>query len=94
LRSDDKPQLSIRGRRRIAVSLAGLAAAPALLLVACGNADRTVTNDNRPDPRASTEGAIVQLPSPVPSDSALNTPNNGIPPEDLVTEQGFGERKK
>jgi hypothetical protein len=92
LRSDDKPQLSIRGRRRIAVSLAGLAAAPVLLLVACGNADRTVNNDNRPDPKASTEGAIVQLPVPVGTDPALNTPNNGIPPEDLVSQQGFGAR--
>ncbi|MCW2545683.1 MAG: hypothetical protein JWN96_143 [Mycobacterium sp.] len=92
MRSDDKPQLSIRGRRRIAVCLAGLVAAPALLLVACGNADRTVNNDNRPDPKASTEGAIVELPQPVGTDSALNSPDDGIPPEDLVSQQGFGER--
>jgi hypothetical protein len=92
LRSDDKPQVSVRGRRRIAVTLAGLAAVPALLLAACGNADRTVTNDNRPDPKASTEGAIQELPQPVSSDSALDTPDNGIPPEDLVSQQGFGER--
>jgi hypothetical protein len=92
LRSDDKPQVSIRGRRRIAVSLAGLAAVPALLLAACGNADRTVTNDNRPDPKASTEGAIQELPQPVASDSNAATPDNGIPPEDLVSQQGFGRR--
>jgi hypothetical protein len=76
----------------MAACLAGLAAAPALLLVACGNADRTVNNDNRPDPKASTEGAIVELPQPVSTDSALNSPANGIPPEDLVSQQGFGER--
>jgi hypothetical protein len=92
LRSDDKPQVSIGGRRRIAVSLAGLAAVPALLLVACGNADHKVTNDNRPDPRASTEGARSQLPQPVSTDSLLNTPGDSIPPEDLVSQQGFGQR--
>ena len=92
MRSDDKPQVSIRGRRRIAVSLAGLAAVPALLLAACGNADRTVNNDNRPDPKASTEGAIQELPQPVSSDSDLSSPANGIPPEDLVSLQGFGQR--
>ena len=92
MRSDDKPQVSIRGRRRIAVSLAGLAAVPALLLAACGNADRTVNNDNRPDAKASTEGAIQELPQPVSTDSSLSTPDNGIPPEDLVSQQGYGQR--
>ncbi len=38
------------------MSLAGLAAVPALLLAACGNAEHKVSQDNRPDPRASTEG--------------------------------------
>ncbi len=92
MRSDDKPQVSISGRRRIALSLAGLAAVPALLLVACGNADHKVTNDNRPDPRASTEGARSQLPQPVSTDSLLNTPADSVPPEDLVSQQGFGKR--
>jgi len=92
LRSDDKPQLTIGGRRRLAVSLAGLAAAPALFLAACGNADHKVAKDTRPDPRASTEGAQPALPQPVTSDSQLVSPANGIPPEDLVSQAGFGKR--
>ncbi|HEX4017522.1 MAG TPA: hypothetical protein VHX15_12375 [Frankiaceae bacterium] len=81
------------GRRRIAVSLAGLAAVPALLLAACGNADHKVANDGRPDARASTEGVQSALPSPVPDDSNLNTPFGGTPPENLVSQQGVGKRK-
>ncbi len=93
MRSDDRPQLSVRGRRRLAVSLVGLVAAPAALLVACGNADKAVANDNRPDARASTQGARSELPSPVASDSVLNTPASGIPPEDEVYNPHFGERQ-
>ena len=94
LRSDDKPQLSIGGRRRLAVSLASLAAGSAILLAACGNADHKVSQDTRPDPRASTEGAQVEYPVPVDSGSLNGTasPADGIPPEDLVSQQGFGER--
>ena len=90
--SNDKPQLSISGRRRLAVSLAGLAAAPALLLAACGNADHKVAKDTRPDPRASTEGARTVLPAPVPSNSQLDSPAGDIPPEDQVSQAGFGKR--
>lgn len=75
------------------MSLAGLAAVPALLLAACGNAEHKVSQDNRPDPRASTEGVQSALPSPLPDDSNLNTPFNGIPPENLVSQQGVGKRK-
>jgi hypothetical protein len=92
LLSDDKPRVSETGRRKIAVSLAGLAAVPALLLAACGNADHKVSQDTRPDPRASTEGVQTALPAPVPNDSNLNSPNDGIPPEDLVSQAGFGKR--
>jgi hypothetical protein len=92
LRSDDKPQLSIGGRRRLAVSLAGLAAVPALLLAACGNAEHKVGKDARPDARASTEGVQAALPEPVQTDSALPSPADGIPPEDLVSQAGFGKR--
>ncbi len=84
--------MSIGGRRRLAVSLAGLAAAPALLLAACGNAEHKVAKDTRPDARASTEGAQPALPQPVASDSPLASPANGIPPEDLVSQAGFGKR--
>ncbi len=75
------------------MSLAGLAAVPALLLAACGNAEHKVSQDNRPDPRASTEGVQSALPSPLPDDSNLNSPFNGIPPENLVSQQGVGKRK-
>jgi hypothetical protein len=85
--------MSTVGRRKIAVSLAGLAAVPALLLAACGNADHKVSRDDRPDPRASTEGVQSALPSPIPDDSNLDTPFNGIPPENLVSQQGVGKRK-
>ena len=91
--SDDKPRVSTAGRRKIAVSLAGLAAVPALLLAACGNADHKVANDDRPDARASTAGVQSALPSPLPNDSNIDTPFNGTPPENLVSEQGVGKRK-
>lgn len=91
--SDDKPRVSVVGRRKIAVSLAGLAAVPALLLAACGNADHKVSQDNRPDPRASTEGVQSELPSPIPDDSNLDSPYDGTPPENLVSQQGVGKRK-
>jgi hypothetical protein len=84
--------VSAGGRRKIAVSLAGLAAVPALL-AACGNADHKVSRDNRPDPRASTEGVQSALPVPVANDSNLNTPFDGVPPENLVSQQGVGKRK-
>ena len=90
--SDDKPRVSPGGRRRIAVGLAGLAAVPALLLAACGNADHKVSQDTRPDPRASTEGVQSALPAPIPNDSNLDSPYDGIPPEDQVSQQGFGKR--
>ncbi len=90
MHSDDKPQLSNGGRRRLAIGLAGVAAVP-VLLIACGNADHKVSEDNRPDPRASTAGVQSAYPAPV-TDPALQTPANGIPPEDLVSQQGFGER--
>ena len=92
MRSDDKPQLSVQGRRRLAVSLVGLAVAPIAFLVACGNADHKVRNDPRPDPRASTQGVRTELPSPVASDSVLNPPADGIPPEAKVYDQNLGER--
>ncbi|HEX4430014.1 MAG TPA: hypothetical protein VHZ96_12175 [Frankiaceae bacterium] len=85
--------MSVAGRRRIAVSLAGLAAVPALLLAACGNADHKVARDDRPDARASTEGVQTVLPTPVPDDSNLNSPFDGTPPENLVSQQGVGKRK-
>jgi hypothetical protein len=94
LLSDDKPQVSVQGRRRIAVSLVGLAAVPVVLLAACGNAEHKIRDDNAPDPRASTVGVQSALPAPLPTDSALNTaPFSQVPPEDLVSEQGFGRRK-
>jgi hypothetical protein len=74
------------------VTLVSLAAVPAVLLAACGDADHKVSRDNRPDPRASTQGVQSALPSPVPTDSSLDAPNNGIPPEDLVSQAGFGKR--
>ena len=94
MRSDDKPQLTIGGRRRLAASLAGLAAATAVLLAACGNADHKVSQDTRPDPRASTEGVQSAYPVPVDSGSLAGTasPADGIPPENLVSQAGFGER--
>ncbi len=89
------------------MSLAGLAAFP-VLLMACGNADHKVGNDTRPDPRAATEGAQTALPAPVSGVPAVEPtaisgvtqqqapvegdPAQAIPPEDLVSEQGFGER--
>ncbi len=75
------------------MSLAGLAAVPALLLAACGNAQHKISQDNRPDPRASTEGVQSALPAPVPSDSVLDSPFDGVPPENLVSQAGFGKRK-
>lgn len=94
LRSDDRPQLSAGGRRRLVASLASLAAAAAVLLGACGNADHKVSDDTRPDPRASTEGAQPAYPAPIASDSLAGTasPADGIPPEDLVSQAGFGQR--
>ena len=114
MRSDDKPQLStgqlsIRGRRHLAAGLAGLIAVPVLLLAACGNADRKVANDPRPDPRASTAGAQSAYPQPIESGSVVKStplsgteqqqapvdpdPINAIPPEDLVSQAGIGERQ-
>ncbi len=93
MRSDDKPQMSVSGRRRLALSLAGLAAVPAILLAACGNADHKVSQDTRPDARPSTVGVQPVFPSAVPTDPALNTLAPGIPPEDLVSQQGFGARQ-
>jgi hypothetical protein len=76
------------------VSLAGLAAVPVLLLAACGNAEHKISQDNGPDPRASTEGVQSALPAPVPDVSALNSPPySQVPFEDLVSEQGVGKRK-
>ena len=84
----------MQGRRRIAVSLAGLAAVPALLLAACGNAEHKISQDNGPDARASTQGAQSALPVPVPNDPSLNSPPyNQVPYEDLVSQQGVGKRK-
>ena len=75
------------------MSLAGLAAVPVLLLAACGNAEHKIANDNGPDPRASTAGAQSVLPTPVPDDSALNSPPySQVPYEDLVSQQGVGKR--
>ncbi len=92
--SDDKPQVSVQGRRRIAVSLVGLAAAPVVLLAACGNAEHKINQDHGPDARASTAGVQSALPAPVPTDSAVDSPPyNAVPPEDLVSQQGFGERE-
>jgi hypothetical protein len=113
LRSDDKPQqsgrVSVGSRSRLAVSLAGLAAFPIVLLAACGNADHKVGSDTRPDPRASTEGVQSALPQPVSSVPAVGVtplsgvdrqqrpdgldPVNAVPPEDLVSQQGFGQRQ-
>jgi hypothetical protein len=69
-----------------------LAALPAALLVACGNADHKVSKDERPDPRASTQGARSELPAPISTDSQLDQPANPTPPENLVSQQGFGQR--
>ena len=67
---------------------------PALLLAACGNAEHKISQDNRPDPRASTEGVQSALPAPVPSDSDINSPPySQVPYEDLVSQQGVGRRK-
>jgi hypothetical protein len=33
------------------------------------------------------------LPTPVPDDSNLNSPFDGTPPENLVSQQGVGKRK-
>ena len=93
MRSDNKPQqLSIGGRRRLAISLAGLAAAPAVLLAACGNADHKGHRTTGLIP-----GPARREPSSQPSRlrsriRACKAPNNGIPPEDLVSQQGVGER--
>jgi hypothetical protein len=85
--------VSVKGRRKIAVSLAGLAAVPALLLAACGNAQHKIANDGSPDPRASTEGAQSVLPAPLPTDSGINTPPySQVPYENLVSQQGVGKR--
>jgi hypothetical protein len=121
LRSDDKPQLSPEDvapgrvspqsrqhRRALAAGLAGLAAVPVLLLTACGNAEHKVTNDLRPDPRASTEGARLAYPQPIESGVAVKPtpisgvdkmqapvdpdPINAVPPEDLVSKAGVGYR--
>lgn len=108
MRSDNKPQLSHGGRRRLAVSLAGLVAVPAVLLAACGNADQKITHDDRPDARASTDGAIQVYPAPATSVPVVSgkplsgtdkqqrpaddNPINQVPPEDQVSQQGFGER--
>lgn len=94
MRSDDKPKLSIGGRRRLVASLASLATASAVMLAACGDADHKVSKDTRPDPRASTAGALSAYPTPVDSGSLNGTasPANGIPPENLVSQQGFGRR--
>jgi len=100
--------LTAAGRRRLALSLAGLVAVPALLLAACGNAGQKTSQDNRPDARSSTNGARVEYPEPVgsiPIPVVSGTPLSGInkqqapagdqynqiPPEDLVSQQGFGE---
>jgi len=91
LRSDDKPQLSPGGRRRLTVGLAAVAAVPAILLAGCGNANHKVTQDDRPDPRASTEGVQVNLPSPVASD-VTQSPDDSIPPENQVYVLNFGKR--
>jgi hypothetical protein len=109
LRSDNKPQLSSGGRRRLAVSLAGLTAVPVVLLAACGNAQHKISEDTLPDARASTEGAISAYPTVVPSVPVVSgkklsgtqkqqapvedNPINQVPPEDLVSQQGFGERQ-
>jgi hypothetical protein len=76
----------------LAVGLVSLVAVPAVLLSACGNADHKISQDNRPDPRASTQGARSALPTPLPSDPSLDAPNDGIPPEDQVSQAGFGKR--
>ena len=91
MRSDDKPQLSTGGRRRLTVGLVAIAAAPAILLAGCGNADHKVTQDNRPDPRASTEGVQIALPSPVGTD-VTRLPNDSIPPEDQVYNEDYAKR--
>jgi hypothetical protein len=95
LSSDDRPQLSVGGRRRLIAGIASLGAASAVLLGACGNADHKVSEDTRPDPRASTQGAAPVYPVPVESGSLNGTqaPASGIPPEDEVSQQGFGEKK-
>ncbi len=94
--SDDRPQLSIGGRRRLIAGIAGLGVASAILLAACGNADNKVTGDTRPDPRASTQGAAPVYPGPVGPQYLNGTaaPATEVPPEDAVSQQGFGYTKK
>ncbi len=70
--------------------MAAVAVAPAILLAGCGNADHKVTQDNRPDPRASTEGVQVAVPSPIESDAAVS--GDSVPPENEVFIQNFGKR--
>jgi hypothetical protein len=55
--------LSQRGRRRIALGLAGLAAVPLVLVAACGNAVVRQRDDTRPEPNASTEGVRSVFPT-------------------------------
>jgi hypothetical protein len=95
LSSDDRPQLSNGGRRRLIASIAGLGAASAVLLAACGNADHKVSEDTRPNPRASTQGAAPAYPAPVGPQYLNGTaaPASGIPPEDEVSQQGFGKKQ-
>jgi hypothetical protein len=95
LSSNDRPQLSVGGRRRLLAGLVGLAAASAVLLAACGNADHKVADDTRPQARASTEGAQSAYPMPVGPqylNGTASPANDGVPPEDQVSQQGFGER--
>jgi hypothetical protein len=95
LSSEDRPQLSISGRRRLVAGIAGLGVASAVLLAACGNAEHKISEDTRPDPRASTQGAEPAYPAPVGPRYLDGTasPANSIPPEDFVSQQGFGEKK-
>jgi hypothetical protein len=97
-----------RARKGLATGLAGLIAVPVLLLAACGNAEHKISNDLRPDPRASTEGGRQAYPEPIESGSVVKPtpmsgvdkqqapvdpdPINAVPPEDLVSQQGAGYR--
>lgn len=93
--SDDAryPSVGVRGltapgRRRIAVGIGGLVAAPVLLLTACGNAKHLQNIDTRPEPNASTEGVRSVYPQPpvdpnrppiVPLRSGGESPGAGNP---------------
>ena len=94
-------QVEPRGLRRVRAALGVEGAAR--------DAQNKINEDTRPDARASTEGAISVYPTVVPSVPVVSGKKlsgtqkqqapvdgsqiNEVPPEDLVSQQGFGERQ-